>query len=99
MTGATLTTGVVSRRREAIERMAEEGCLPPRFWGNGPGDRYGWHSHDYHKVLFCLTGSIIFHTKSGDIEMGTGDRLDLAPRTEHAATVGPVGVECVEAPR
>lgn len=99
MSGATLTTGVVSRRREAIERMAEEGCLPPRFWGNGPGERYGWHSHDYHKVLFCLTGSITFHTKSGDIEMGAGDRLDLAPRTEHAATVGPVGVECVEAPR
>ena len=99
MKGATLTTGVVSGRREVIERMAEEGCLPPRFWGNGPGDRYGWHSHDYHKVLFCLTGSIIFHTKSGDIEMGTGDRLDLAPRTEHAATAGPVGVECVEAPR
>jgi hypothetical protein len=99
MNGGTLTTGVVSRRREAIERMAEEGCLPPRFWGNGPGDRYGWHSHDYHKVLFCLTGSIIFHTKSGDIEMGAGDRLDLAPRTEHATTVGPVGVECVEAPR
>ena len=99
MTGATLTTGVVSGRREAIERMAEEGCLPPRFWGNGPGDRYGWHSHDYHKVLFCLTGSIIFHTKSGDIEMRAGDRLDLAPRTEHAATVGPVGVECAEAPR
>jgi hypothetical protein len=99
MNGGTLTTGVVSRRREAIERMAEEGCLPPRFWGNGPGDRYGWHSHDYHKVLFCLTGSIIFHTKSGDIDMGAGDRLDLAPRTEHATTVGPVGVECVEAPR
>jgi len=99
MNGGTLTTGVVSRRREAIERMAEEGCLPPRFWGNGPGDRYGWHSHDYHKVLFCLTGSIIFHTKSGDIEMRAGDRLDLAPRTEHAATVGPVGVECAEAPR
>jgi len=99
MNGATLTTGVVSRRREAIERMAEEECLPPRFWGNGSGGRYGWHSHDYHKVLFCLTGSIIFHTKSGDIEMGAGDRLDLAPRTEHAATVGLVGVECVEAPR
>jgi hypothetical protein len=99
MNGATRTTGVVSRRREAIERMAEEGCSPPRFWGNAPGDRYGWHSHDYHKVLFCLTGSITFHTRSGDIEMRTGDRLDLAPRTDHAATVGPLGVECVEASR
>jgi hypothetical protein len=99
MNGATLTTGVVSRRREAIEQMAGEGCSPPRFWGNAPGDRYGWHSHDYHKVLFCLIGSITFHTRSGDIEMGAGDRLDLPPRTEHAATVGPVGVECVEASR
>ncbi len=99
MNGATRTAGVVSRRREAIERMAEEGCSPPRFWGNAPGDRYGWHSHDYHKVLFCLTGSITFHTRSCDIEMGAGDRLDLAPGTEHAVTVGPLGVECVEARR
>jgi mannose-6-phosphate isomerase-like protein (cupin superfamily) len=97
--GATRTTGVVSRPREAIELMAEEGCSPPRFWGNPPDDRYGWHSHRYHKVLFCLTGSITFHTRSGDIELGAGDRLDVAPGTEHAATVGPLGVECVEAPR
>jgi mannose-6-phosphate isomerase-like protein (cupin superfamily) len=97
--GATRTTGAVSRPREAIELMAEEGCSPPRFWGNPPGDRYGWHSHRYHKVLFCLTGSITFHTRSGDIELGAGDRLDVARGTDHAATVGPLGVECVEAPR
>jgi quercetin dioxygenase-like cupin family protein len=99
MNGATRTIGVASNRREAIERMAEEGCSAPRFWANAPGDRYGWHSHDYHKVLFCLTGSITFNTRSGDIEMRAGDRLDLAPETEHAATVGPLGVECIEAPR
>jgi mannose-6-phosphate isomerase-like protein (cupin superfamily) len=99
MNGATRTIGVASNRREAIERMAEEGCSAPRFWANTPGDWYGWHSHDYHKVLFCLTGSITFNTRSGDIEMGAGDRLDLAPETEHAATVGPLGVECIEAPR
>lgn len=79
--------------------MAEEGCSPPRSWGNGPGDRYGWHSHHYHKVLFCLAGSITFHTRGGDVEMSAGDRLDLAPGTEHSAKVGPEGVECVEASR
>ena len=79
--------------------MRSEG-LSPRRWGNGPGDRYGWHDHSYHKVLFCLSGSIVFHTRTdGDIELHAGDRLEIEPGTAHAATVGAGGVECVEAPR
>ena len=77
--------------------FAAAGCSPPRFWGNGPGDRYGTHDHPFHKVLFCLAGSIVFHTDDGDIELTAGDRLDLEPGTTHAATVGPDGCECVEA--
>jgi hypothetical protein len=37
----------------AVEAFEREGCSPPRFWGNGPGDAYGWHDHPYHKVLLC----------------------------------------------
>ena len=74
-----------------------EGCSAPRSWGNAPGERYGAHSHDRHKVLFCVEGSITFHVSGDDVELGAGDRLDLPPGTEHAATVGPHGVECVEA--
>jgi cupin superfamily acireductone dioxygenase involved in methionine salvage len=48
-------------------------------------------------VLFCLSGSIVFHTRAGDVALEAGDRLDLPPGTEHAATVGPSGVTCVEA--
>jgi quercetin dioxygenase-like cupin family protein len=48
-------------------------------------------------VLFCLAGSIVFHTEDGDIELTAGDRLDLEPGTRHSATVGPDGCECVEA--
>jgi len=65
--------------------------LTPSAWGNGPGDRYDWHSHEYHKVLFCLSGSIVFHTREGDVEVHSGDRLDVEPRADHAATVGPEG--------
>ncbi len=59
-------------------------------------------------MLYCLSGSIVFHTKGDaaeggeqldDIELYPGDRLDLEPGTDHAATVGPAGVECVEAAR
>jgi quercetin dioxygenase-like cupin family protein len=48
-------------------------------------------------VLFCLAGSIVFHTDDGDIELTAGDRLDLEAGTSHSATVGRDGCECVEA--
>ena len=83
--------------REGIQaRFAEEG-LSPHTWGNGPNYEYGSHSHGYHKVLYCVSGSIVFHTDEGDFPLEPGDRLDVEPGTEHAATVGPDGVECMEA--
>ena len=83
--------------REEIEaRFAEEG-LSPHGWGNEPNYEYGWHSHGYHKVLYCVSGSIVFHTNDGDFPLEPGDRLDVEPGTDHAATVGPDGVECLEA--
>jgi mannose-6-phosphate isomerase-like protein (cupin superfamily) len=84
---------------EAIAAFRAEGCSAPRFWSNGAGDRYGIHHHAYHKVLYCLRGSIAFHTDDGDVELGPGDRLDLEPGRAHAATVGPDGCECLEASR
>jgi hypothetical protein len=69
----------------------------PLHGSGGPGDRYGRHDHTFHKVLFCLSGSIVFHTAEGDIELTAGDRLDIEPGTSHSATVGPEGCECVEA--
>ncbi|TMK15088.1 MAG: cupin [Actinobacteria bacterium] len=82
---------------DATDSLRREGCSAPRAWSNGPRDRYGWHEHDDHKVLFCLEGSIVFHTGDGDVALHAGDRLDLAPRTRHAATVGSRGCRCVEA--
>jgi mannose-6-phosphate isomerase-like protein (cupin superfamily) len=89
----------VTGRDEAVRAFTAEGCSAPRAWGNGPGDTYGRHAHDYHKVLFCLDGSITFHLTDGDVDLEPGDRLDLDPGTEHAATVGPRGCSCIEASR
>jgi hypothetical protein len=82
--------------RDQLESELKAHDLDPHWWGNAPGDTYSWHSHGYHKVLFCASGSIVFHTRDGDIELHPGDRLDVEAGTEHAATVGPEGVECVE---
>ena len=98
MGASKLAAGVTAMDR-AREVFQEEGCSGPHGWGNAPGDTYGWHSHSFHKVLFCLAGGITFHTREGDIELEAGDRLDLEPETEHAATVGNQGVSCVEASR
>jgi hypothetical protein len=100
--GARLTRGAAepAASAESLERaLAAEGLGPPRWWRNGPGDRYGWHAHPYHKVLLCADGSITFHTSDGDLALEAGDRLDIEPGTPHAATVGPAGVTCVEAAR
>jgi AraC-like ligand binding domain len=94
--GATRTPGDTTRSG-AVAALEAAGCSPPRFWANGPGDRYGRHDHSFHKVLFCLEGSIVFHTDDGDVELTAGDRLDLEPGTSHGATVGPDGCACVEA--
>lgn len=96
--GETERTGNATRT-DAVAAFEAEGCSPPRFWRNGPDESYGRHDHDFHKVLFCLSGSIVFRTDDGDIELTAGDRLDLGPGTPHSATVGPEGCECVEASR
>ncbi len=85
--------------KPALEEWFRSEGLTPWAWSNGPHERYGWHRHDYHKVLVCAAGSIVFHTREGDVELRPGDRLDVEPGTDHAATVGADGVECLEAAR
>jgi cupin superfamily acireductone dioxygenase involved in methionine salvage len=92
-------SGAVLGRADAEAIFRAEGCSSPRAWENDPGNHYGAHSHDYHKVLFCLKGSITFHLRDDDVELSSGDRLDLPPGTGHSATVGPDGVGCIEASR
>lgn len=85
----------------ALRQRLEAAGLQPRRWANGPGDRYATHEHPYHKVLYCVRGSITFElTATGErLTLTAGDRLDLPPGTAHAAVVGPGGVVCVEAAR
>jgi hypothetical protein len=43
-----------------------------------------------------VEGSIIFHTREADHPLEPGRQLHLAAGTDHAATVGPLGVTCRE---
>ena len=70
-------------------------------WSNGPGDRYGAHSHGYEKVLYCVDGSIAFSLESEGrkLELRAGDRMVLPEGTVHSAIVGPAGCTCIEGRR
>lgn len=85
--------------RALAEAVFADEHLTAHSWSNQAGFVYTEHRHDYHKILFCLDGSITFHTPDGDTILEPGDRLDLPSGTLHSATVGPMGVTCMEAAR
>ncbi len=84
-----------------LEALLQREGLSGRWWSNAAGDRYGAHSHPYHKLLYCARGSIRFLVEPGgqQLDLTPGDRLDIPPGATHSAIVGPQGVACVEAAR
>ena len=81
-----------------LEALLQREGLSGLWWSNAPGDRYSAHSHPYHKLLYCVRGSIRFQLESGQrLDLSPGDRLDISPGATHSAIVGPSGVTCVEA--
>jgi quercetin dioxygenase-like cupin family protein len=97
-TRVTRWAGLAPGRAEVEDRLRAHG-FRWSAWGNGPGIRYDWHEHPYRDVVYCVAGSIVFHTADGDHELRPGDCVDLDPGTPHAASVGPDGVECLEVRR
>ena len=84
-----------------LQRLLGEQGLSAYRWSNGPGDRYGRHSHSFHKVIYVVQGSIVFTLpdRGEQITLNAGDRLDLPKDVVHEAVVGPQGVICLEAHR
>ncbi len=91
-------TAAVDLRAAIDARLAEDG-LDASEWGNGPGERYLQHRHDYDKVLVCVEGSIDFGLPELErtVRMEPSDRLDLPSNTLHDAVVGRAGVRMLEA--
>jgi quercetin dioxygenase-like cupin family protein len=75
--------------------------LDPYRWSNRPHDSYSAHKHDFHKVIYVVSGSITFNLPllKKTITLIQGDRLDLPANVVHAAQVGPEGVVCLEGHR
>lgn len=85
----------------SVARRLRDAGVEPHAWSNGPGERYGVHSHDYTKLLVCAAGSITFLVgpDAVAVELNPGDGFVLPPGTPHAAVVGPSGCTCLEGNR
>jgi quercetin dioxygenase-like cupin family protein len=92
--------GVAQPNEETLRSLLKAEGLDAYRWSNGPGDRYAAHRHPFHKVIYCVEGSITFtlpELDSRSLLMTPGDRLDLPAGVLHAALVGEQGVVCLEA--
>ena len=99
--GAIVTAGVVAGLTDGdvLALIAAQG-LDPSFWTGAPGQRFDWHEHLSDKILYAVSGALTFTVRDGSsYPLVAGDRIDLAAHTDHAATVGPHGVRCIEAYR
>ena len=92
-------TGKNHASEEDLRGLLTEEHLVGYTWSNSGGDTYEQHEHDYHKVIYVVTGSITFHLPATgeDILLNPGDRLELPAATVHSAIVGSRGVTCLEA--
>lgn len=83
----------------ALQQILQREGLAAYRWSNGPGDSYSAHSHAYDKVIYVVSGSIVFGLPDQDQQhtLNAGDRLELPAGVRHDALVGREGVVCLEA--
>jgi len=81
-----------------VRQMKAEG-LRPYKWQNTANHRYAVRSHNYHKVLYVVDGTVEITLPDNNqrVKLRTGDRIEIPPSVRHGAIVGRSGAQCVEA--
>ena len=84
---------------EILHELLRQEGLSAYLWSNDPGDFYTAHVHDFHKVVYVVSGSITFGfpVDGEPTTLQAGDRLDLPAGVPHNAAIGSQGVVCLEA--
>lgn len=80
------------------KRMKAEG-LRPYLWENTPNYRYAVRSHNYHKVLYVVDGTIEITLPDSNqrVSLRIGDRIEIPAGARHGIIIGRTGAKCVEA--
>ena len=93
--------GVESPDETTLRQVMMDEGLKLYRWSNAPGEFYDAHTHDFHKVIYVVDGSVTFilPDQGQSLILNIGDRMDLPAGIVHEAAVGDEGVVCLEGHR
>lgn len=80
---------------ECIARLTREGFDSVYEWHDAPNTIHSPHSHPEAHSIIVTEGSITFTVDGVESQLGVGDRINVAPHTEHTARSGPEGCQYV----
>jgi len=94
----TAWTGHQHPTLSTIVNLLKQQTYRPYQWDNTPNYRYLVRSHNYHKTLYVVEGSldVSFPDENTVVRLRVGDRVDIPANVRHAIQVGTSGVRCVE---
>jgi mannose-6-phosphate isomerase-like protein (cupin superfamily) len=94
----TVWSGSQHPSLSAIVKLLKDQNYRPYSWENTPNYRYLTRSHNYHKILYVVEGTleVTFPDENQIIKLKIGDRVDINANTRHGIHVGANGVKCVE---
>jgi quercetin dioxygenase-like cupin family protein len=82
-----------------ITRLLHKENLRPYMWEAKPNQRQAIHSHNTQTVLYVVEGTldIILPDDNLQVQLRSGDRIDIPASVRHGTVVGKNGVKCAEA--
>ena len=71
----------------AVRRVLEHEGMTTAWWSEMPGHTIGEHAHPFPESRWILSGFLRVTVRGESVELGPGDRLDIAAETPHAVEV------------
>ena len=84
---------------KSIARLFQAEGYRPYEWENQPNHRYAVRSHNFHKILYVLDGTVEIQVPDANqsVRLRAGDRIDIPPGVRYGCIVGGNGATCMEA--
>lgn len=84
-------------KEQIKQQLHSEGFPFIHKWSDAPNKIYSVHQHKDKVVLYILDGEVTFDFSGTKKLVQAGERIDVPPKTDHSAVVGPKGMSIIYA--